>query len=262
MQAGASESPLPWAEIRRSDSRGSDCARSRRLRAAENVLLLSLSAEFNDAVCEKLSTLYLSMGRFDDWGRLQIRRLEEDSSLSENAVLEGAMDTMEHKGAPLYAKMEFVLLVTRELGPFGWVLDRLESLSKQLGMGKQAAQALESILPKLIGDDRADVHRVLGDLYLTELRDFEKAKSHFQELVVIQPGMNTHLKKLVDALVRNGETPVAIAILEGRLKGEGASQELAELWTLLAQLFEALAKVVMRNGLGHNPSHWQTFRWM
>ena len=33
----------------------------------------------------------------------------------------------------------------------------------------------------------------------------------------------------MDALVRNGETPVAIAILEGRLKGEGTSQELAEL---------------------------------
>ena len=32
------------------------------------------------------------------------------------------------------------------------------------------------------------------------------------------------------------------AILEGRLKGEGTSQELAELWTLLAQLFEALGQ--------------------
>ena len=81
--------------------------------------------------------------------------------------------------------MEFVLLVTRELGPFGWVLERLESLSKQLGMGRQAAQALESILPKLVGNDRADIHRVLGDLSLTEPRTLRR-QSHFQELVVIQ----------------------------------------------------------------------------
>ena len=192
---GYRRSPLKWAVIRTGVHEAQLALGN--CEAAE-YSAAELSAQFNEAVCEKLSALYLSMGRFDDWGRLHIRRLEEDSSLSENAVL--AMDTMERRRSALC--QDGIRTPCDSRARSLRCVERLESLSKQLGMGRQAAQALEHSTQV----DRRRSSRYpqgLRGSYLTELRDFEKAKSHFQELVVIQPGMSTHLK-VVDALVRNG----------------------------------------------------------